>query len=157
VLFLIQGEHDLTIHAESRQAAAALHALLHQMYSPKLPNNLLQLMWLLIAADSYGCAALMKEIQAELGKLLEEQAELDEGPVEDTGQEPQDLRDELRQGLQTSLEQHSPQKEGRLTWEVVRAVYQVSLSYPQHIQKKQGLLWPLWKACTRWVGMSKEI
>jgi hypothetical protein len=155
VLFLNQGEHDLTIHAESRQAAAALHALLHQMYSPKLPNNLLQLMWLLIAADSYGCTALMKDIQAELGKLLEEQAELDEGPVEDTGQEPQG--EVVRQALQGSLQQPSQQQQGHLTWEVVRAVYQVSLSYPQHIQKKQGLLWLLWKASARWVGMSKGL
>jgi hypothetical protein len=127
------------------------------MYSPQLPRSLLQLMWLLIAADSYDCPALMKDIQAELGKLVQEQAEVDGGP-KNLREEPQGWMEVLREALQESLQQQvQQQQQGRLTWEVVRAVYQVSLSYPQHIQKKQGLLWPLWKASTRWVGMRKEI
>ena len=194
----MQDEHDLTIHADSRQAAAALHALLEQMYKLQLPTTLLQLTWLLIAADTYDCPTLMEEIQGELDKLLNEQAELDRlqqnreeaGPNQEVaeeqavapddghgedeqplqqqqaqeqqqqegGEQPQQQREQEPQQEQKleELQQNLPdQQQGHLNWDVVHEVYQVSLSYPQYMQKDQGLLWPLWKACTHWVSCSK--
>ena len=159
------------------------------MYKPQLPTTILELTWLLIAADTYDCPAIMKEIQTELDKLLQDEFELARGGQKAEGakqnqqvdQEPaaaaaaaapneqQGAHQQLQQLLeQLALRQQQQQEEvqevqelgllpdqqGHLTWDVVQEVYQVSLRYPQYMQKQKGLLWPLWEACTDWVGAS---
>ena len=144
------------------------------MYEEQLPTTLLELTWLLIAADTYDCPALSKEIQAAHQELLEEQAKLDrqqqqqkeedeeeKEEVDDEGEHADDIAGEDQQQekkgqgqeQQESKQQEQCKEKGHINLEVVQEVYLISQSYPHHIQRKHGILWSLVKACTHWVSI----